>query len=120
MTTEKQFWWCGWEVPNHVPNEGMALKWPKSMTGWLTGSGCTYTGSGFAYTTGAGVVWAENAEEAWKTVLSCFKEPHCDTILERWGPLAQGQKVETSDRFPHEGFDLLKEESSEYKGFELL
>lgn len=114
MTTEKQFWWCGWEVPNHVPNEGMALKWPKNMTGWLTGSAWTYT-------TWAGAVWAENSEEAWKTVLSCFKEPHCDTIQARWAPSAQGQEVEVSNRFPHESFDLLKEEkSSEYKGFEFL
>lgn len=111
LMAEKQFWWCGWEVDNDVPDEAIVLKWPSNMQGWLTGSG-------FNFTCWTGAIWAESIEEARKTILSCFESPHCDTIRERWEPDPRGQDMTTTDRFEGPRFDALKGEQK--RGFQFL
>jgi hypothetical protein len=108
---EKQFWWCGWEEPRSIPPIAVAEKWPDNMQGWLTGSADTYT----AWT---GAVWAESADAAWETILSCFKSPHCGLIRKRWEPSPRGQDMETSDRFEDPRLDALKGEQK--RGFQFL
>lgn len=92
LLDDKQFYWCGWTVPDDVPDEHMVESWPTNMKGW-------HTGSGEGFTTWAGLVWASSPDEAWRTVLSCYG-PSADQIGERWEPEERGTEWEGTGRFP--------------------
>lgn len=89
-------WWCGWNVPDAVPNEHMVERWPEGMKGWRTGYGDDYT-------TWVAVVMANTEEEAWNTILSCYGES-AGEISERFGcQTIDPTKVGGDDRFPGKG-----------------
>lgn len=88
---DKQFWWCGWEVPDDMPDDATVKVWPRTMRG-------LNTGRGFSFTTHTGLVWAASAEDALATVASCYTT-HGHLIKQRWPPIPRGQLMEVSERF---------------------
>lgn len=84
-------WWCGWSVPDSVPEDHMLERWPETMTGWRTGEGDDYS-------TWAGAVWARDKAEARATVLRCYGKS-AKKISWRFEPEARPDDFTPSDRF---------------------
>lgn len=79
--TNKSVWWCGWNVPNDIPEEHMAAAWPEGMRGWCTGHS-------EGYTTWVARVEAEAAEYATEVVIGCYGKS-ARRIDSRWEPKAK-------------------------------
>ena len=87
-------YWCGFEVPDDIPEEHKLEEWPAGVPGaWLTGEGD-------GYTTWVASVDAESAEAAEAVLRSCFG-PSREEITMRWEPRECPKGWEPpKDRFP--------------------
>ena len=84
-------YWCGWNVPDDVPEEDMLAEWPACMKGWCSGSG-------EGYDVYVGAVWGMNVEQARLAIRHCYGlSGH--RIVERWEPHTIPEDT-TSERFP--------------------
>lgn len=84
--------WCGWEVPDGVPDEHMVEAWPAGMKGWLSGSGDVFS-------TWVGRVDAASAEAAEKIVRGCYGKSG-RRIRMRWEPEKNALGYRPGGRFP--------------------
>jgi hypothetical protein len=101
MSDEKQFFWCGWNVPFAAAEHGGGV-FPSNMTGWCTGEGGDYE-------TWVGAVWATDAGAAMQTVYSYYGEA-ANLLSPRWDADPRGTVLKLSDRFgtTPEEFECLK------------
>lgn len=88
----EQFYWCGWLVPDSIPDDELSDVIPANMKAW-------WTGSGEDHTIYVGLVWAPSGDDAMATVRSCYGECGGDVEV-RWEPIAKGLEVELTSRFP--------------------
>lgn len=95
---ELRTWWCGWLVPDSVPEEHKGGEWPEGMSAWITGHSAFAPGGD--HVTWVAVVRAATAQAAWQMISECYG-PSAGDIGKRWEPeLKPDDYVPSPDRFP--------------------
>lgn len=116
MAAQRQrFYWCGWEVPNTVPEEHMVADWPSGMEGWINGEKASENPEDEDLVQWVGVVIATSSLHAWRTVLSCYG-PSSQRIKRRWTPEVKPDNWAPTARYP--GFSLKLPRQTETVAFE--
>ena len=84
--------WCGFNVPNDLPEQSRVEVWPEGMWSWCSGEGDEYT-------TWTALIEASSGKAAESIIRFCYGA-NGDKIVLRWDPEEKPEDWIPGDRFP--------------------